>query len=89
MNINVRTPKQQSTHHPQTTNTDKQQAPLQGRGLAIPFTKAANPDASLDDSDLRLPFLNKIPDNLRNHFIVSQLCLRSQHTHPVNQHQAR
>lgn len=53
------------------SNTNKHlKAPLQGRGLAIPFTKAANPDADLDDNDLRLPFLNKIPDSLRNHFIA-------------------
>ncbi|KAM0722082.1 hypothetical protein Q7P37_003008 [Cladosporium fusiforme] len=44
--------------------------PLQGRGLAIPFTKAADPDAQLDDNDLRLPLLNMIPDSLRNHFIA-------------------
>lgn len=39
--------------------------PLGGRGLAIPFTKAANPNADLEDADLRLPLLNKIPDNIR------------------------
>jgi len=52
------------------TNSQTLQAPLQGRTLAIPFTKATNPDAALDDSEMRLPFLNKIPDNLRNHFVV-------------------
>lgn len=52
------------------TLTTPHQAPLQGRTLAIPFTKATNPDAALDDSEMRLPFLNKIPDNLRNHFVV-------------------
>jgi len=50
--------------------TDGEQAPLQGRGLAIPFTKAANPDADLDDGDLRLPLLNKVPDTIRNHFVA-------------------
>ncbi|GAB7326465.1 hypothetical protein MBLNU13_g10468t2 [Cladosporium sp. NU13] len=45
-------------------------APLKGRTLAIPFTKATKPDATLDDSEMRLPFLNKIPDNLRNHFVA-------------------
>ncbi|KAG9548199.1 aquaporin, partial [Aureobasidium melanogenum] len=44
--------------------------PLGGRGLAIPFTKAANPNADLDDEDLRLPFIHRIPDNIRNHFIA-------------------
>jgi aquaporin related protein len=39
--------------------------PLSGRGLAIPFTKAANPNADLDDGDLRLPFINRIPDHIR------------------------
>jgi aquaporin related protein len=39
--------------------------PLSGRSLAIPFTKAANPNAELDDKDLRLPFINRIPDNIR------------------------
>lgn len=38
--------------------------------MAIPFTKAAKPDAQLDDADLRLPLLNKIPDSLRNHFVA-------------------
>jgi aquaporin related protein len=44
--------------------------PLQGRGLAIPFTKAANPKANLNDGELRLPFLSKVPDSIRNHFIA-------------------
>jgi len=52
------------------TNNQPHQAPLKGRTLAIPFTKATNPDATLDDSEMRMPFLNKIPDNLRNHFVV-------------------
>lgn len=46
------------------------QQPLQGRGLAIPFTKAADPTADLDHHELRFPFLNRIPDNVRNHFIA-------------------
>lgn len=46
------------------------QQPLAGRGLAIPFTKAANPDANLTHDELRLPFLNRIPDSIRNHFIA-------------------
>ncbi|KAG9560744.1 aquaporin, partial [Aureobasidium melanogenum] len=45
-------------------------SPLGGRGLAIPFTKAADPSADLNDGDLRLPFIHRIPDNIRNHFIA-------------------
>ncbi|KAH0396371.1 aquaporin, partial [Aureobasidium melanogenum] len=45
-------------------------SPLGGRGLAIPFTKAADPNANLDDGDLRLPFIHRIPDTIRNHFIA-------------------
>lgn len=55
---------------PSASSSNSPQQPLQGRGLAIPFTKAANPNAELDDSELRLPLLNKIPDSLRNHFIA-------------------
>ncbi|KAJ4383650.1 Aquaporin-1 [Didymella sp. IMI 355093] len=44
--------------------------PRQGRAFAIPFTKAADPTAELDDKELRLPFLKKLPDNVRNHFIA-------------------
>ncbi|GAB7345510.1 hypothetical protein MBLNU457_3828t1 [Dothideomycetes sp. NU457] len=44
--------------------------PLPGRGFAIPFTKAANPNANLEDEDLRLPLLNRVPDTYRNHFIA-------------------
>jgi aquaporin related protein len=40
-------------------------SPLGGRGLAIPFTKAADPNANLDDGDLRLPFIHRIPDTIR------------------------
>ncbi|GAB7351743.1 hypothetical protein MBLNU459_g2326t1 [Dothideomycetes sp. NU459] len=44
--------------------------PLPGRGLAIPFTKAADPKAEMTSEELRLPFLNRIPDSIRNHFIA-------------------
>jgi len=46
------------------------QQPLGGRGLAIPFTKAARAAATLDDDDLRLPLVQHIPDNIRNHFVA-------------------
>jgi aquaporin related protein len=46
------------------------QEPRQGRAFAIPFTKAADPTAELDDKELRLPFLKKLPDSIRNHFIA-------------------
>ncbi|PNS20541.1 Aquaporin-1 [Sphaceloma murrayae] len=44
--------------------------PLAGRGLAIPFTKAANPNHELASDDLRLPLLKRIPDTVRNHFVA-------------------
>ncbi|KAJ8104735.1 hypothetical protein OPT61_g10601 [Boeremia exigua] len=44
--------------------------PRQGRAFAIPFTKAADPTAQMTDKELRLPFLKKLPDNIRNHFVA-------------------
>ncbi|KAJ4309611.1 Aquaporin-1, partial [Neodidymelliopsis sp. IMI 364377] len=44
--------------------------PRQGRAFAIPFTKAADPNAELSDKELRLPLLKKLPDNIRNHFVA-------------------
>ncbi|CAN9259724.1 unnamed protein product [Alternaria alternata] len=44
--------------------------PVQGKAFALPFTKAANPNANLTDSDLRMPFISRVPDNIRNHFIA-------------------
>ena len=41
-----------------------------GKLFALPFTKAANPNSQLTDSDYRLPFAKSIPDNIRNHFIA-------------------
>lgn len=69
MNINV---SPQQSHQPplHKTNTDLPQTPLQGKGLAIPWTKANNTNAELTHDDLRLPFLNKVPDSIRNHFIA-------------------
>ncbi|KAF1356235.1 aquaporin-like protein [Delphinella strobiligena] len=44
--------------------------PVAGRAFALPFTKAADPNAQLKDSDLRLPLINRLPDSFRNHFIA-------------------
>ncbi|KZM22405.1 Aquaporin-1 [Ascochyta rabiei] len=44
--------------------------PVQGRAFAIPFTRAADPNAELTDQELRLPFLKKLPDSMRNHFVA-------------------
>lgn len=44
--------------------------PVPGRAFALPFTKAANPDAELTHDDLRLPLLNRVPDTIRNHFVA-------------------
>jgi aquaporin related protein len=46
------------------------QEPVQGKAFALPFTKAANPNANLTDSDLRMPYISRVPDNIRNHFIA-------------------
>ncbi|KAI4681482.1 uncharacterized protein J4E84_007719 [Alternaria hordeiaustralica] len=44
--------------------------PVQGKAFALPFTKAADPNANLTDSEMRLPLLSRVPDNIRNHFIA-------------------
>ncbi|KAF3010946.1 hypothetical protein E8E13_010295 [Curvularia kusanoi] len=44
--------------------------PRQGRAFALPFTKAADPNAQMTDKELRLPLLKKLPDNVRNHFVA-------------------
>jgi aquaporin related protein len=67
MNINV---SQRKIHPPIPTPLTSPQTPLQGKGLAIPWTKANNTGVELTHDELRLPFLNKIPDTLRNHFIA-------------------
>jgi aquaporin related protein len=38
--------------------------------FALPFTKAADPNADHDVENLRLPFSKRIPDGIRNHFIA-------------------
>ncbi|KAK6432112.1 Aquaporin-1 [Oleoguttula sp. CCFEE 5521] len=50
--------------------TNRHQEPLKGRGLALPFTKANKTDAVLNDEDIRLPYLSKVPDSVRNHFVA-------------------
>jgi len=44
--------------------------PVQGRAFALPFTKAADPNAELTHDELRLPYLSRVPDSIRNHFIA-------------------
>lgn len=46
------------------------QQPVQGRAFALPFTRAANPKNKLRDEELRLPFLEHVPDTIRNHFVA-------------------
>jgi aquaporin related protein len=53
-----------------TTNLSSSQQPLHGRAFALPFTKAAKTDAELNDDDLRLPFVHRVPDSIRNHFVA-------------------
>jgi glycerol uptake facilitator-like aquaporin len=55
---------------PYNTLTAILQQPVQGRAFALPFTKAADPNAELTDSELRLPFIHRVPDSIRNHFIA-------------------
>lgn len=45
-------------------------APVGGRAFALPFTKAADPNAVLTDQDMRLPLIHRVPDHIRNHFIA-------------------
>ncbi|KAI5357918.1 Putative major intrinsic protein [Septoria linicola] len=48
--------------------------PLQGAVLAIPFTKAADPgrreEVHADDSAQRIPYVRRLPNNVRNHFVA-------------------
>jgi hypothetical protein len=55
---------------PNYTLTSSLQQPVQGRAFALPFSKAADPNADLTDSELRLPLIHRVPDNIRNHFIA-------------------
>jgi len=53
-----------------TILTSSLQEPVQGKAFALPFTKAADPNANLTDSEMRMPLLSRVPDNIRNHFIA-------------------
>jgi len=44
--------------------------PHQGVGLALPFTAAADPEQREVEPDLRIPFLKRVPDTIRNHFVA-------------------
>jgi len=44
--------------------------PTKARGFALPFTKAADPNASFSDGERRIPYAHRVPDKLRNHFIA-------------------
>ncbi|SMR47369.1 unnamed protein product [Zymoseptoria tritici ST99CH_3D1] len=48
--------------------------PLPGAAVAIPFTRAADPnqrgDVVNDDAAMRIPFARRLPNNLRNHLVA-------------------
>lgn len=44
--------------------------PSRAKAFALPFTKAAKPDATYTHEELRLPYAHMIPDKYRNHFIA-------------------
>lgn len=44
--------------------------PTQSVALALPFTKAADPKAEFRDEELRIPFANRIPIDVKNHFVA-------------------
>ncbi|KAK5705512.1 Aquaporin-1 [Elasticomyces elasticus] len=48
--------------------------PLQGGALALPFTKAADPEkrgeVNRKDAALRLPYARRLPDSVRNHLVA-------------------
>jgi hypothetical protein len=54
----------------ETSQLTISQQPLHGRAFALPFSKAADTDAELTDGDLRLPFVHRVPDSIRNHFVA-------------------
>ncbi|KAK3068301.1 Aquaporin-1 [Teratosphaeriaceae sp. CCFEE 6253] len=49
-------------------------APLKGGALALPFTKAADPEkrgeVNVNDAALRLPFAQRLPESVRNHLVA-------------------
>jgi aquaporin related protein len=44
--------------------------PTPAKAFALPFTKAADPNATYTHTELRLPYVHRIPDKFRNHFIA-------------------
>ncbi|KAK0315481.1 Aquaporin-1 [Friedmanniomyces endolithicus] len=56
-----------SSKQPMNTNT-----PLQGGAIALPLTKAADPEKrhELNDAALRIPFARRLPNGIRNHFVA-------------------
>ena len=48
------------------------QTPLQGAAIALPLTKAADPEKrhELNDAALRIPFARRLPNGIRNHFVA-------------------
>ncbi|KAK7887810.1 Aquaporin-1, partial [Exophiala xenobiotica] len=46
--------------------------PLQGGAIALPLTKAADPEKrhELNDAALRIPFARRLPNGIRNHFVA-------------------
>jgi aquaporin related protein len=52
------------------TASERLNSLLTSLAFALPFTEAANPNASHNAGDLRLPFSKRIPDGIRNHFIA-------------------
>lgn len=51
-------------------NTVGPQEPAPTGALSLPFTKAAQTDASFSPSDLRLPLIQRLPNAARNHFVA-------------------
>ena len=45
---------------------------MQGAAIALPFTKAADPEKrhELDQEEFRVPFAHRMPDAFRNHFVA-------------------
>jgi aquaporin related protein len=66
MNINVS--RNQPSYPPNPNNPKQNPAPT--AALALPFTKAADPNAEYSTNELRLPYAHRIPDKYRNHFIA-------------------
>ncbi|KAK1076012.1 Aquaporin-1 [Friedmanniomyces endolithicus] len=67
---------QTSKGHQATSDTAKEpmntNTPLQGAAIALPLTKAADPEKrhELNDAALRIPFARRLPNGIRNHFVA-------------------